>query len=161
MSVVQAGASPASGSPASFKRSACETMSSNAAIAASISRKLQQSTDTFVSWSNNSIHNGGSSPTGDESLNIRISCIPILTIEITLGTEALSGMPDSAMNACVTRNLPDVWPDFVHILQSLNGGIRHGVRRPTHLHPLAVKPGRYRSKNRATETGRLEAAIHI
>jgi hypothetical protein len=51
---------------------------------------------------------------------MRISYLPIFTIEMALGAELLSEMLESAMKACVTRNLPEVRLEFVHIVGSRN-----------------------------------------
>jgi hypothetical protein len=51
---------------------------------------------------------------------MRISYLPIFTIEMVLGAELLSEMLESAMKACVTRNLPEVRLEFVHIVGSRN-----------------------------------------
>jgi len=51
---------------------------------------------------------------------MRISHFPIIAIERVLGAGLLPGMLERAMKACVTRSLPDVWMDFVHIMESRN-----------------------------------------
>jgi len=54
---------------------------------------------------------------------MRISQVPMIAIERVLDTGLLPGMLARAMKACVTRSLPDVWLDFVHIMESWNMAI--------------------------------------
>ena len=68
----------------------------------------------------------------DEPLNMRISYFPIFTIEIVLGAALLSEMLERAMKACVVRNLPDVRPDLVHIVESRNMAVSNEASAQQH-----------------------------
>ena len=80
---------------------------------------------------------------------------------MAFGAELLTGMPERAMNACVTRSLPDVWLDFVHIVESRNIAVSDKDFGAAHRDGSPVlKRRKYRSANRAAEN-RVEAAIPI
>jgi hypothetical protein len=69
---------------------------------------------------------------------MRISHFPIFTIEMALGTELLSEMDERAMKACVTRNLPDVRLDLVHIVESRAWPYQTeaSAQHPPHRYPV-------------------------
>jgi hypothetical protein len=82
---------------------------------------------------------------------MRISHFPIVAIERVLGAGLLPAMLERAMKACVTRSLPDVWLDFVHIMESWNmtaSSAQHVTRTPT----LLLQRRRCRSAIRAAKS---------
>jgi hypothetical protein len=160
--IAQTWASSASGlhSPPEFFT--CETRSSNADTASSISRQAQLSTEIWASWSNSSTHNNGASPVRvGKLLNMRISYRPIPATETDLGEELLPGRDERAMKACAIRSLPDVGLDIAHI-----GRPRNDVRRTFRRSKHRVPPASFETQDAAAlfaqpKTGHLEAAIQI
>jgi len=90
-------------------------------------------------------------------LNMRISYSPIFTIEMVLGAEPLSEMLERAMKACVVRNLPDVRPDLVHIVESRNMAESNGgpaQQQPlSRAETLAIPQCKSRNRSRPTASG--------
>jgi hypothetical protein len=84
---------------------------------------------------------------------MRISHFPIIAIEMVLGAGLLPGMLERAMKACVTRSLPDVWLDFVHIIKSRNMAVSdEDFGAAGHAPTLISQRRRCRSAIRAAES---------
>jgi hypothetical protein len=56
----------------------------------------------------------------------------MIAIERVLDTGLLPGMLERAMKACVTRSLPEVWLDFVDIMESRNMAVSDDFGAPRH-----------------------------
>ena len=78
---------------------------------------------------------------------------------MVLGAEPLSEMLERAMKACVVRNLPDVRPDLVHIVESRNmaesnGGPAQQQPQPlSRSETLAIPQCKSRNRSRPTASG--------
>jgi hypothetical protein len=73
---------------------------------------------------------------------------------MVLGAALLFEMPERAMKACVTRNLPEVWLDLMHIVESRSMAVSQdfGAVRTEAVRSPVLERRRYRSANHATET---------